>query len=169
LTALRDLEELRNPGLADNRSLFGGRSLFGNPHAESVVFLHGRRAGGPEKIVIIRCGWYPGTLPVNPGSPGTVTLGTPDYVSFSADVTSPASLTGLPEKLKGQLRGTCGVRAASPGSFIRLFAGQPDTRDASRFTIDFETSDGRGTIEGKLCSDDRIEMHVISGPASAGQ
>ena len=61
------------------------------------------------------------------------------------------------------------VVAAFPGTTaFRLFAGQPDPADASRFTIDYEVAGGRGTIEGRLTPDDRVTARIISGPL-AGQ
>ena len=55
------------------------------------------------------------------------------------------------------------------GSFIpmprRVFAGQPDPADASRFTIAYEWPDGvRGTIDGRLLDDDTVDLTVRPGP-----
>jgi hypothetical protein len=51
---------------------------------------------------------------------------------------------------------------------FRLFAGQPDPNDPSRLTVDYETTDGRGTIEGLLDENDQVTLRIINGPLSRG-
>jgi hypothetical protein len=64
----------------------------------------------------------------------------------------------------------------SPTDHLRVFAGQPDPQDSSRFTIPYELNGARGVIEGQFVDPvlDRhlsmgedwcIELRVISGPA----
>jgi hypothetical protein len=78
-----------------------------------------------------------------------------------AKVIVPAQWTGLPETLdESHFPDSCDVRTANPGQHMRIFAGQPDPIDPSRFTIDYETSDGRRTIQGTLGSDDHVEMKI---------
>jgi hypothetical protein len=48
---------------------------------------------------------------------------------------------------------------------LRLYAGQPDPVDSSHFTIPYETTSGRGTIDGWLQADDTVKMQVRDGPA----
>lgn len=49
-------------------------------------------------------------------------------------------------------------------SGTRIYAPQPDSADASRFTLAYETAEGRGEIEGKLQEDDTVTMRIVSGP-----
>lgn len=58
-------------------------------------------------------------------------------------------------------------RIATPAAenhWLRLYAGQPDRRDPARFTIDYETEQGRGTVSGLLLDDQSVKMRVESGP-----
>ena len=46
----------------------------------------------------------------------------------------------------------------------RIFAGQPDSTDASHFMIEYEWPDGtRGTIDGYLLDDNCVKMSIRPG------
>jgi WD40 repeat protein len=47
---------------------------------------------------------------------------------------------------------------------ITFFAGQPDSRDPSHFTIDYACHGDSGTIDGWLLDDDRVRFRALSGP-----
>jgi hypothetical protein len=49
---------------------------------------------------------------------------------------------------------------------LRLFGGQIDPKDPTRFTIDYEDWYGISTIEGVVGSDDSITMRTIRGPGA---
>jgi hypothetical protein len=152
------LDELRNfrPDTGGGSAFWGGGGgLFGRgPDAEAVVFLHRLNAGGPDRLVVIQSSWY-----APPGDPGS------ERAELSATVVVPASCMGKPEILAGLPTQSCKLWAPASGQHMRIFAGQADPADPSRFTIDYQASDGRGTIEGRLRSDDTVEMKIASGPA----
>ena len=54
------------------------------------------------------------------------------------------------------------------GSKLRLFAGQPDAQDESRFTIDYELDGRRGTIDGRL-RNDRILLRPREGRRASAE
>jgi hypothetical protein len=55
---LKQLDELRNPQ-RDRDSSRAGNSLFAEPpDSESIVFLHGLRFGGDDRLVVVWANWY---------------------------------------------------------------------------------------------------------------
>lgn len=158
---LMRLEELRNPqpsgagGSSWGGSLFGG----GGPDAQTIVFLHRRRAGAAERLVVIRADWFASSISLDRIYS--------EWIGFSCELISPASPTGIPDAVSCKvIEPAVTLRPSEPMSFLRVYAGQPDPADEARFTIDYETRDGRGTIEGRLRPDDTVEMRAISGPAT---
>jgi hypothetical protein len=70
------------------------------------------------------------------------------------------------EPATGTMSGELGFNADSDSSSpLRLYAAKPNPLDRSRFTIDYERSEGRGTIEGHLRADDTVDLKILSGPA----
>jgi hypothetical protein len=53
-----------------------------------------------------------------------------------------------------------------PAGTLRFYWGQPDPADASRFTIAYETTTGKGTIDGRLMADDTVRLKRVDGPAT---
>jgi hypothetical protein len=51
----------------------------------------------------------------------------------------------------------------SAADHLRIFAGQPDSADASRFFIDYELNGNRGQIVGQVRADGDIELSIV-GP-----
>jgi hypothetical protein len=129
-----------------------------------MLFLHGRRAkGGPERLVIVY-----GKL--DSGRPdSTDRKWEPDELAYQlrweAVVMVPASWSksfGGTEELAGLASNLWNIAVAKR---VRLFNGQPDPADPSRFTIVYEVDAQRGTIEGRLDNDDNIKMKILDGPA----
>ena len=52
------------------------------------------------------------------------------------------------------------------GTAFRLFGGQPDPRDESHFTLDYEADGVRGVIAGWLLDDDAVKLQFRPGPAT---
>jgi hypothetical protein len=160
------LEELRNPQPADfgagagqSRTIFGSSS---SPEARSTVFLHQRRAGAVERLVVVRAEWF------SVGGPtGMLWDNETDHLTFALDLFAPASWTGMPRELsRGNTIPQMVLRPSGTSGVLRLYAGQADLADPARFTIDYETSEGRGTVEGRLHPDDTVTMRVLTGPAT---
>lgn len=53
----------------------------------------------------------------------------------------------------------------SPADVLRIFAGQPDANDRSRFTIRYELNGEPGTIDGQLIAEGNVRLSVRDGPA----
>ena len=51
----------------------------------------------------------------------------------------------------------------TPRGLFCIYAGRPDPADPSHFTIDYELDDQRGTIDGWLQADQRVELCPRSG------
>jgi hypothetical protein len=116
----------------------------------SVLFLHGRHSpGGPERLVCVTFdgpafAWF-------------------DYPVFETKVfahgrwrrtlqVSSSLVTDLPLH-----------HAVQP---LRLFAGQPDPRDESHFTIHYTRGSESGTIDGRLRTDDSVRLQLLPTPLS---
>jgi hypothetical protein len=52
------------------------------------------------------------------------------------------------------------------GKRLRLFAGQPDDEDTTRFTIGYELGGVPGMLEGRLLDDGTVQIRVRDGPAA---
>ena len=59
--------------------------------------------------------------------------------------------------------------AGPPGEHPRLYAGQPDPNDASRFTIKCEYSDHSAIIRGTLCDDDTVSFDYVADASPTTQ
>lgn len=124
------------------------------PPRETVFFLHARRSpAGRERLVVVRGGY------VFMFSGGGVWLGGSSY-----DLA-----TWRPGSTLHPARPPTGLWEASlclcAGTTRRLYAGQPNPADRSRFTIVYEEDGRRGTIEGRLNDDDTVSLAVRDGTA----
>ena len=82
---------------------------------------------------------------------------------MSAQVVTPGSL-GTPPKLPAHSAHTSALLygAVGPGGHaLRIFAGQPDPADASRFTIHFEMDGKAGVLVGRLTDDDTVLIEPL--------
>lgn len=89
-----------------------------------------------------------------------------DTIELDAVVYAPATLLSDAKNLT-TTRIVLVKLTVPPTSFIRLYAPQPDPSDTARFTLVYETAEGRGEIEGKLQDDDTVTMRIVSGPCEA--
>ena len=123
------------------------------PQGSGPVFLHARRAGsGPQRLVVVKTDVMRNFRRLR----GTIPDRLLDVsVVWPATVRSGANLTrSLWEPPRG-----------SPAfGTLTLYAGRPDPADDSHFTIDYQTPDGRGTIDGWLQPDDMVTLTVRDGP-----
>lgn len=143
-------EELHHPRPPVARAVWG---LFGpSVDATIPVFLHERSVQGVRRLVRLQAEWSRGSATLN----------------LSADVSAPAGWRTLPRVFSTKLvdpQGSPADKGIGPDStsgWLRLYAGQPDPDDASAFTFRFETTEGSGTIAGKLRADDTIEIRLAS-------
>jgi hypothetical protein len=113
------------------------------------AFLHERRTPrGERRLVVVEFfpfSWTP--------------------VVAQAIETSP--LAGRAE-VRGYLHSELFLDPQSPPRSLRIFAGQPDPADASRFTIVYEWDGRRGTIDGRLNDDDTIVLTDRDGLLPVG-
>ena len=125
------------------RLLRGTRGSF-------TVFLHARSAGGARRLVVVTV--LGRTIdPQVFHSPGGALCVAHVYslASFRQDVTTRSTrhfaLYPLP---------------LTPLGKLKLYAAQPDASDESHFTIDYETHERRGTIDGWLMPDDTVKLEL---------
>jgi hypothetical protein len=55
-----------------------------------------------------------------------------------------------------------------PGKSLRFYGGQPDPKDPSHFTVDYEFDGQRGTIDGWLTDDDFLRIRPRGGEVDGG-
>jgi hypothetical protein len=109
-----------------------------------AVFCHRvtSPAGHQRLVVVARVGKTASGYVIDPGSPS------------------------VPPRVVGRGLGTNYLLLRRGAPSVRLFAGQPDARDRSHFSIRY--ADGRrdGIIDGWLLDDDRVRIRVLTGPYS---
>lgn len=147
---VRTVEYCRLPN--DNIGFFGGLNGFA---VCGSLLLHERRAeGGEARLVSVSpaVSWH---------SDGIVSERT--GLDFEVQVLRPATWFRRMEEME---YGSVSVidSVPVPRGRIRYYAGRPDPADESRFSFDYETPAGRGTIDGWLTGDDTIEFEVRDGP-----
>jgi hypothetical protein len=124
--------------------------IYSLPLEADEVFTHGRRcAGGAERLVVV--GFDPPAFMNGSDRPFRVWV---------------MRRTGAWSSLDCQANGEEFRFVVRPSQPLKLYAGVADPTDGSRFTIDYETPEGRGVIGGWLQPDDRVKLQVRSGPAS---
>jgi hypothetical protein len=140
------------------------------PFPRPVVFLHARRAvGSQDRMIVVRLRW-------NADNERPVTAG--GYWSFEAAVIRPATASGDAACGPWVVARVPKRRADGTGTFMpevavgpRVYAGQSDPADPSRFTIgaevepalaDPEMEAGIGALEGHLLPDDTVTWAWIS-------
>ena len=126
------------------------------PPAGATVFLHERtsKTGHRRLVLILRA-------PVH-DAPFMHAFG------LNAIVITPAGLTTRPKYPDPPMVAFSwiGNLTRPPTTGLRFYAGQPDPRDDSRFTIRYDLSGGTGEIEGKLKDDGKtVSLQITSGPA----
>jgi len=119
--------------------------------APHVAFMHGRRGvDGPERLVVIEL-----LAMREPHTDNHTVLFHPRVFATSV-VRPPTQVRRNDDTVRISL---------APDERLRLYAGQPDPRDPSRFTIECVIAGERGTIEGTLRADDVVAFRPIAGEA----
>ena len=127
--------------------------------SEAILFLHARKSPkGNRRIVAVH---------IDGGTSPSASLG--NLINFEFPYLVVPTADGKPPTLVARFP-MCGTGRVYPDPTItlapmRFYAGQPDPNDESRFTIDYELPEGRGTVEGKLTDHDFVRLEVLSGPA----
>ena len=127
-----------------------------------TAFAHPRSALGGKARLVMVCGaattWgtkgeagkgQAGTGAAGPGESGRKVFLVPMVIE-------PGSLIRAPRPAVRQA-GLIGLDLHFDDTF-RLFAGQSDRSDASRFTIEYECNGVRGELEGTLCADGALTI-----------
>ena len=131
------------------------------PQGPGPVFLHRRRAeGGTDRLVVVKVDmartWQ--LHSVSGFAPPA------DHL-FDVTVVRPATLLSGPSFTRTLWDPAKTGEGRDPRiGRLTLYAGQPDPADASRFTIGYQTPDGRGTIKGRLLPDDTVKLRIEDGP-----
>lgn len=119
---------------------------------KTIVFLHQRQSpSGHQRIVAIRC------IPIYLASASILQ-------SLQPIVVEPASLWHLDSRPKftpGPNHG--GYPVSIP---INLYAGQPDPKDDSHFTLAYTLNGKPGTIDGWLNDDETVKLELRAGSPS---
>jgi len=136
-----------------------------------VVYLGVRSAGLAERLVCVTALWDP-----QDGQIELFAYAHPTDLSgpLADPYGAPVDARDVYRERRFNLRGalapgyTTPLRPVPGTTALRLFAGQPDPLDPSRFTIEYEAAGGRGRIEGRLQAYDGVFARVISGPLVGG-
>jgi hypothetical protein len=114
-----------------------------------LVFLHARRSGKTERIVVVT--WTP-WLDDRPLMLSTFQITTITPGNWSR---SPVDESSLPVSITGGTRLEDEFKRR-----FRIFAGQADPNDESHFCIGYELDDGKGTIDGYLEDTGYVQLRL---------
>lgn len=115
-----------------------------------TLFLHARRAGGPRRLVVV-------TVLGRTIDPQI--FHSPGGSLCNASVYSVASLRRDVALLSSR-HFTLYPLPLTPLGKLKFYAGQPNPDHESHFTIDYETHERRGTIDGWLLPDDTVRLQL---------
>jgi hypothetical protein len=110
-----------------------------------VLFLHARQARGerPQLVAVDLRG-------------GNITAG---ELIFNTWTPHAGSLTYPPEVRSGIY--TVRLPELKTAEYLRFYTGQPDQNDLSHFTIVFEIDGQKGTIDGRVIGEGRVDLRVL--------
>jgi len=141
----------------------GSPAWHGPPHARAVLYLHERRSpGGNRRLVAIQFlgkwagtddGRYKPVWTVNPVV--TVPSAARPFSSTPQPAPAPAN-----SRFRDPMAGIVWVARPFLERRVRFFAGQSDPADPSHFTVGFEADGRKGTIDGWLRDDDKVQLRV---------
>jgi hypothetical protein len=132
---------------ADWSAVRSGLSVSTRPGSPAILFLHKRVSGGIPRLIAVE------RLEAANASPRFI----PGY-DVEPDTISPATFTNP----AGEIRIMPPFDVIDGGSDdIRIYAGQPDPADESRFTIRYEFQGKSHVVEGRVAADGRIEFHEL--------
>jgi hypothetical protein len=135
--------------------------------SSGVLFCHQRASpNGYQRLVVV---WIQPDMQWEVGGNGFVLSNAPH---FKSELLFPSVGGAAPLCVKRQdfhskpydstgvdiMEGTARKIRPNSGRFLRLFAGQPDPHDASRFTITGTLGDTEVVMKGRLMDNDTIEL-----------
>jgi hypothetical protein len=130
--------------------------------AYPVLFLSERSNGGERQLVCVRFeGWAGNIRYMTQPTQNLYVIGEPRYLMSSYGI---VRHNGMSHSTWAS--GSVGVTTTPPDpiSNVRFFAGRPDPKDPSRFTIAYEANGNSGIIEGKLGADTSVSLRIKDGP-----
>jgi hypothetical protein len=128
---------------------------------EAVVFLHGRQAkGGEPRLVCVTVNWF-----FTVRADLARVRHTPLAPSLECMIARVATLRVAPVILKRFDWGDPLLCETTP-SPTRIFFGQPDPSDASKFSIRFETPTQANVIQAHLRADDVLDFQIVPATRS---
>ena len=119
-----------------------------NPLAPAPVFLHRRSTSDSERLVVVLFGQQ--------------LLGGKSHRVLCHRVIRPATFTRGPATLSEG--STILASSFEWTASVRVFAGQADPSDPSRFTIEVEVDGKARTFDGRLEDDDSVELRLRDRP-----
>jgi hypothetical protein len=144
-----------------NRMLYPPPNMLFANGKQAVLFLHRRQAQGQEsRLVCVQVNFF---FPVR--SDLAYVRHSPQAPSLECTVARIATLRVAPVILENFDWGNPLLDETTPKP-TRIFFGQPDPADASRFSIRFETPTQAHLIQVHLRSDDLLDFQIV--PATAG-
>jgi hypothetical protein len=119
------------------------------PPSSAVLFLHKRVVNGVPRLIMVE---------------RTAAAAESPYFIAGYDVDQhaidPATVTRAPSDIR-QMYGLDVIDSIGPHTDIRIYAGQPDPADDSRFTIRYEFEGKSHVIEGRVAADGRIDFRRL--------
>ena len=132
-----------------------GPLAFADASRDAVVFMHRRQTPeGRDLVVLLQVRGY--ARDFLPSAKGRILI-------FQYATVKPGSLIAAPERLKAD--DWVFPQWETLQDPFQLFAGQPDTSDPSRFTVNYTYDGIAGRIEGKVKNDGKLQLIVLDGPA----
>ena len=118
--------------------------------APQVAFMHGRRgADGPERLVVVEL------LAMREPHTDNHTVMFHPRVFATSVVRPPTQVRRNEDTVRISL---------SPDERLRLYAGRPDPRDPSRFTIEYDLNGRRRVIDGRLHAGRVVQLTERAAP-----
>jgi hypothetical protein len=114
---------------------FSGGNGFNNNAA--LLFLHERKTASGQSVLVCALAWMDKS-------------GGDSIVRFAVRAVSPGNWRTDPGIVGGLGAFPIEVVRYYPQRPLRIYAGQPDANDASRFTVEYELRGSRGVLEGRV-------------------
>ncbi len=135
--------------------------MAGGSASGAMIYLGRRRSSGGDEFIVS----------VQYVSPGSDTF-TPAFIEgFNLETlaVTPGSLTRAPKANQFPIAvDVLSGRPVLPPN-LRIFAGQPDPADDSKFTIDYEMWGQRDTLDGQVADDGRVALTPRRVPEPASE
>ena len=119
------------------------------PPSSAVLFLHKRVVNGVSRLIMVE----------RTAAAGESPYFIPGY-DIDQHAIDPASI-GRPARDIHLMYGLDVIDSIGPHTDIRIYAGQPDPADDSRFTIRYEFQGKSHVVEGRVAADGRIDFRRV--------